>query len=295
MSSSQELDPYEILQVDYDADMKQIRNNFKYLILQHHPDKGGDPRYFQIIKQAYAYVYNQKKEEIKLNQRENMTHQQYITKRQSSDPYSNPTQQINHHPADRYNRNDVTLLNPGNFDVNNFNTMYKNNRLEDVNDDGYGNIMDKSTNSREEVDQLSKHNNVRQFNKQEIVIYEEPEPICNMKQQYQELGVDKISDYGNKSMGRNIQYTDYMNAYSEKDQITSNTANVRNKEYKTVGQLQAERNSISYEMNDSDKRKQRLREKEELRKEQRRKYRLNQNDDQTFEQFDRMKRFISYK
>jgi curved DNA-binding protein CbpA len=294
MNSAQELDPYEILQVDYDASISEIRQNFKHLVLQHHPDKGGNPRYFQIIKEAYAYVYKQKNEEIKLSKRENMTQQQYMNNRKNDDPYSNPNRQVNHHPGDSYNRNDATLINPRSFDVNNFNSIYQRNRMEDVNDEGYGDTMVESSKAREEVDQLAKHK-VKQFNKQELVIYEEPEAICNMKQQYQELGVDKTSDYGNKSLGRNIHYTDYMNAYSEKDQITANTRNVRKEEYKTVGQLQAQRNNVSYDMNEEDMRKQRLREKRELRKEERRKYKLRQNDEQTFDNFERMKRMISYK
>jgi len=309
---SQELDPYEILQINYDADIVEIRNNFKRLILLHHPDKGGNPQQFQIIKQAYAYLYKQKKEEDNLNQRQQMTRQQYIAQR--SDPYNNPNNQQNNrqqrnqqnnqqqrnqqnnqqqrNQQNNQERNDLSILNPQSFDISNFNTVYKQNRLSSATDDGYGNIMDESSQSREEVDQLAKSTNLQQFKNQELVIYDEPEAISSMKQEYQELGVDKISDFSNKNLGRNIHYTDYMNAYSKQHEMTQNTKNVRNQDFKDVNDLISNRNNISYEMNEKDLRKEELRKKIKLRKEQRRKFNLHNDDEQVYEQYEKMKRFI---
>ena len=50
MNDSQvELDPYEVLGVDYEAELPEIREAFKKLVLKHHPDRGGNARSFQLI------------------------------------------------------------------------------------------------------------------------------------------------------------------------------------------------------------------------------------------------------
>ncbi len=56
-----ELDPYEILEVDYDASLTTIREAFKKLVLKHHPDRGGNPQHFHIIKGAYSYIFKELK------------------------------------------------------------------------------------------------------------------------------------------------------------------------------------------------------------------------------------------
>ena len=66
MKKQIELDPYEILQVNYDASLNEIREAFKKLVLIHHPDRGGNPRSFQIIKGSYSYIYQELKKQEKL-------------------------------------------------------------------------------------------------------------------------------------------------------------------------------------------------------------------------------------
>ncbi len=47
------MDFYEILSVSKNASQSEIKQSYKKLILQHHPDKGGDDATFQKIQEAY--------------------------------------------------------------------------------------------------------------------------------------------------------------------------------------------------------------------------------------------------
>ena len=47
---------YKILGHDEDATDKEIKTRYRYLIKQHHPDSGGDPKKFMKIKKAYEKI-----------------------------------------------------------------------------------------------------------------------------------------------------------------------------------------------------------------------------------------------
>lgn len=48
-----EYDPYVVLRIDKEADPKTIKKAFRQLLLEKHPDKGGDPHEFMQIRKAY--------------------------------------------------------------------------------------------------------------------------------------------------------------------------------------------------------------------------------------------------
>lgn len=47
------MDPFKILGVDRKATLKEIKQKYKQLANQHHPDKGGDEETFKLINLAY--------------------------------------------------------------------------------------------------------------------------------------------------------------------------------------------------------------------------------------------------
>lgn len=53
---SPDLDPYTVLGVSAGDDYKVVREVYRKLLLQTHPDKGGDPRVFRRVQQAWATV-----------------------------------------------------------------------------------------------------------------------------------------------------------------------------------------------------------------------------------------------
>lgn len=47
---------YEILEVDEYSSPEEIKKNYRRLSMKHHPDKGGDPKKFKEVTEAYNYL-----------------------------------------------------------------------------------------------------------------------------------------------------------------------------------------------------------------------------------------------
>merc|ERR1712100_523638 len=54
---------YEILGVEKNATMDEIRKKYRKLAIKMHPDKGGDPEKFKEIQQAYDILFDKDKRE----------------------------------------------------------------------------------------------------------------------------------------------------------------------------------------------------------------------------------------
>ena len=52
------VDYYDVLNVKRDAGRNEIKNAYRNLVRKHHPDKGGDPKYFKIITKAFNELYD---------------------------------------------------------------------------------------------------------------------------------------------------------------------------------------------------------------------------------------------
>ena len=49
---------YDILDVNVNTTQDEVKLKFRKLSLQHHPDRGGDPKTFNEIIEAYRFVSN---------------------------------------------------------------------------------------------------------------------------------------------------------------------------------------------------------------------------------------------
>ena len=66
---------YKVLGISRTATQDDIKRSYKKLVLQHHPDKGGDIEYFRLIQEAYEVLsnqnnrdnYNSSHESVKMN------------------------------------------------------------------------------------------------------------------------------------------------------------------------------------------------------------------------------------
>lgn len=52
------IDLYEILGVQHNASYNTIKSAYRELVLEHHPDRGGKPEFFEIITEAYNTLKN---------------------------------------------------------------------------------------------------------------------------------------------------------------------------------------------------------------------------------------------
>ena len=268
-----ELDPYQILDIPYNASITQIRDQFKKLVLKHHPDRGGDPNIFNIVKQAYSYLYKYKLNEEKQLQKEQRNFDKYTSQRNfQTEGLEREFQKIKINPNDK------------DIDMDKFNKIFEEHRIEDADDRGYGFSRG---GKREEADELLKKKKI--VKKMEIEVYEEPEPIELTTDNYKKLGTKHIKDFSSSRS----QYTDLQKAYTEYDSTTMK--NYRTKEYKSVGEYESARNNQKFQMTKEDRRKMKMKEQQELAMEEKRRYYVSQQDKQYEKQFNSLSRYITYK
>ena len=55
------MDPYKILGITPTAKKTEIKKAYRKLVMEHHPDHGGDEEKFKQINEAYSVLSNEKK------------------------------------------------------------------------------------------------------------------------------------------------------------------------------------------------------------------------------------------
>ena len=237
-------DPYDILQLDRNADVNQLKKAYLRLARVYHPDRGGSPALFNIIEQAYQTLLN------KLSYTNEHRINKPVVNQDYEDNINKPVENV--------------YVDKDNFNVNKFNQVFDEYRIGDANDGGYGDQMDTSTKLRKDYEQermFSGGFNKNTFNSafkkknttKEIIKYEEPIAYQqNTKVSYQELGQDKIDNYGGSSDSGKLNYTDYMQAHDENRKYIDPDS-VKYKKYKDINALKSERSNISYKLSKVDR------------------------------------------
>ena len=217
-----------ILGVRTSATLPEIRENFKKLVLIHHPDKGGKHDTFNMIKNAYNYIYIVKQNQEKQEKREKMNLSQYLQQRnlQSS--------MINNMANNGNNMYYASELN----DSSAFNEHFEKNKTHDAYDEG-----------REHF--LKQNNTPKQM---QIAIVKEP---CGFNGTFIENvrncnGDETVSDYStyvNKNKNkRNTSCFDIQHAYANNPILENNMPNCREDTYLTtnaISKFKSERNNIN--------------------------------------------------
>lgn len=205
------LEPKELFNLPDNFTWDELKNRYRQLALRVHPDKGGDRDTFNYVTQCFQKLSN----ELRLRTEGSMEHHELknqFHKEQEEYKYT---------------------VNPNTFDNQNmfndkFNQFFEENKFTDDEEDGYGDMMVKSDKNRDDIDiknifGTTNVNSVR-FNEtfekkvpvsKEVIKYKDPEPTAlRSGLSYALLGV-KNNDYTGETETKNLQYTDYMRAYTE--------------------------------------------------------------------------------
>ena len=153
-------DPFSILGIEATDDADAIKRAYKRQSLRYHPDKGGSEEQFAMITRAYVYIMKKlDRLQYKLATDSNMkSSAQEFVQEQERQPRENIY-------VDRMK-----------FDPKVFNRVFDDNKMADVNDDGYADIMTSGlavsgtlkskTSSMENSTERSSNRNLRNANTQ---------------------------------------------------------------------------------------------------------------------------------
>jgi curved DNA-binding protein CbpA len=221
--SISEYSPYEIMALKKDCSLKDLKKKYKELAAIYHPDNGGNKRIFMGIVQSYKEILFEKESNVDNKIKAPVINKEYNPQNKNSTNHEN------------------VHIDKDNFNNDKFNKIFRDYRIENPYDEGYGKTMtesEKNHNSRESINierltSLNKGNFNENFNEKKsttIIEYEEPQALySNEQNNVMELGVKKINDFSGDS------YTDYKRAYNNE---FFNPNNVQYKTYKSVGEYE---------------------------------------------------------
>lgn len=266
----------------------EIKKNYKLLCKKYHPDKGGDESKFKLITQAYVYLMN-KYEKINYRAQTSEELQQNISE------FVNDQKKYQ-----------SRFLDKDNFDVQRFNKIFDEYKIDEDDNEGYGNMMSKDSRMNEpDIIPIKKEdmffnnkfnkdlfNKIFQENKEsdnnndKLIIYEEPAAIMsNMGINCKLLGGGKVDDFSDKN------YTDYKMAHTVHTKLIDPNK-IKYKEYKNIDELKKERSNINYKMSEEDELKMLKKQQYEQQKEKERLKRLEEQDYKTKIQFNQLNRMM---
>jgi len=228
------IDPYKLYGIEKNSkiNLDDLKSKYKKYALQTHPDKNnGETKNFNIITEAFKVLY----EEYKLKQHD----------KQFNELKSNSTSFIEN--QNRTHKKNINFS-QDNFNVNKFNKVYEDNRIENVHDDGYGDWSKSNKFDSEDIVKDNKLNtgnfntmfdsNIKMSNN--IIKYRNPrELFMNNENNCEELGATKIDNYTGQT--KSINYTDYKEAHTTNRLVDTNI-NIKN--YNSVNELKMERSNI---------------------------------------------------
>jgi curved DNA-binding protein CbpA len=241
--------PFKILQISYEATESEVKNAYKKLALKYHPDKteldkNVASHYFKQITKAYIYLMK------KFGELKNVKTQEDI-RRDARDYFEskdrgNRSEESNMIEADR-----MRIGESKNFDVNRFNKIFEDNRMETVFDKGYGgkweedNIDETSVfNSKFTLDIFNKvfedNKESKKYNRPQGQLIKKPEPeaLTSGRLTFTEIGLDGVEDFSS-GLNSSIGFEDYKAAYTYRSKIEK--PEVNRKEYRNVKELEADR------------------------------------------------------
>ena len=270
-------DPFNILKQNKKISLENLRDKYKKLALIHHPDKGGNINKFKLLIDAYKNINE-------------------LIERNKNDKDFNELK--NNFQSDIDNEKSVTNKNfeNENFNLEKFNQVYQDNKLEDYNNYGYGDIMEKTNSNRDDIEvtktlnKYSKKNFNLHFNKEkekiqssQVIKYTPPKPLEKNGLKYSVLGEAKKDSY--TSENNNLKCADYKEAHI--DNLMIDPKKINYKTYKSVKELKKARTG-KLTLTDNEIRRLEYLKQEEEKKEWERINRVKLQDKKIAEQYQKV-------
>jgi len=271
--------PFRILHLEYNATEDEIKKAYRKFSLKYHPDKpSGDAKKFMMITQAYVYLLQKIKEMTG-----NKSHSEMQKEAQNyfEDMEKQKAERKQHSSGEEKSERGPDLgrmeIGEKNFNVDQFNKIFENNKLPSMWDKGYGGDWGDDSDKEEEV-VMNKKFSMDVFNsafdeqkkkkiekkpERQIMIIEEPQPQLLNNLGFEELGQGDIHDF------TDMNFTDYKMAYT-KNNVLEYDDKFNRGDYKNIDHLVRERTNTNFETTLEEKEKIRRRELLEKKKEEER-------------------------
>lgn len=238
------INPYEVLNVSKNFTWNELKEAYRKLAINTHPDKqGGNKDLFNII----TICFKKLGDELKRREDDKGHHD---LKKQSNDYFHKMTNNEHAHPSEVLAPSDIKMT------PTKFNKNFEKCKLYDEEIEfGYGSKMEVSTKVREDIsiEKLIKKNKIDNesfnnlFNKnvpvnKALIKYREPEPLILAKTlQFTELGGKRPDDYSSSiEKNSSLAYTDYMRAH-DGTRLVDPSLMKNVKEFKSVDEYEAYR------------------------------------------------------
>lgn len=238
------INPYEVLNVSKNFTWNELKEAYRKLAINTHPDKqGGNKDLFNII----TICFKKLGDELKRREDDKGHHD---LKKQSNDYFHKMTNNEQAHPSEVLAPSDIKMT------PTKFNKNFEKCKLYDEEIEfGYGSKMEVSTKVREDIsiEKLIKKNKIDNesfnnlFNKnvpvnKALIKYREPEPLILAKTlQFTELGGKRPDDYSSSiEKNSSLAYTDYMRAH-DGTRLVDPSLMKNVKEFKSVDEYEAYR------------------------------------------------------
>ncbi len=283
-----EVDPYDVLEIDPTLDEDVIKRAYRRMTLKHHPDKGGSNETFDLVTKCYIAI---------LDHVEKTTYKEMDF--QSLKHSASEVEQSIHGKRNRH-------IDHERFDPKFFNEMFTENRLPGPEDDGYGSIMQDSDRLADEQNikindrfkgNFNRNNFMNSFENEKLndehkdmVIYEEPQAMMSCNLPFQELGADRVEDFGETNRVHQ-SFCDYKKALSSGSKLIDPSL-VERKKFNNVDHLKADRSNISYTLSPAEKKRLQTQQARAEQNEQSRLRRLHTRDNEYEKVYNRLNDFM---
>jgi curved DNA-binding protein CbpA len=266
------INPYEILNINKNYTKTDLKKAYLREALKHHPDRGGSPNQFKKISISYKYL------EKLLEKNEYRDHNQLKNSLKKNE------------------FNEQKKMNKDDFNINKFNKIYQEHKIEDIYDRGYGdwlqsekiNTTSNNFNGKfnksmfnKEFESMKLHTSKKKSNKLNVL---EPTQTISYKNSDSivELGKKQVKNFSGES-GK-LCYRDLKDAYENTTLIDVNSVDL-SKRNNNVTSLKVERKNVNFTMSPEDTRNKAIAQHKLQEQEKERLQRIRETDQMIFSKY----------